>query len=199
MAVALCGACATPGLNTASRVGGLTRAIAALGPTVDPGEAGRVAGTLLQRAQDLEVVYGRSGAPRLHNLLVNLGVRQRGLCCHFAEDLIAALRSLPLQTLDVHWAVARYGDPLREHSAVLLVERGGPWQRGLLIDAWREHGVVFWRPVEADRRYPWERHPLSGDWERLHCEEPRLFGWGGVYSPPPVGAFRLAYDRRGPS
>ena len=123
----------------------LSGAIAKLGSEVEPFEARRAAQSLLHRADELESEYRRVGSPRLHNLLVNLGVRRRGLCCHFAEDLIAALRSLDLRTLDVHWAVAHYGDPLREHSAVLLVESEGDWRQGLLVDAWRDGGAILWR------------------------------------------------------
>lgn len=147
---------------------GLSQAIVALGPGVDPSEAERAASVVVRRSGELEAEYGRAGSPRLHNLFVNVGLRHRGLCCHFAEDLIEALRSLGLQTLDVHWVVSRHGDPLREHSSVVVAPSGRDWREGLVIDAWRSGGRVFWTGVTEDR-YPWQRHPLSGDWDRLHC------------------------------
>ena len=154
--------------DAASTVGGLSQALVALGPAVDPDEARRAAWLIVRRASELEAEYGRVVSPRLHNLLVNAGLRRRGLCCHFAEDLIKAFRSSNLATLEVHWAVARHGDPLREHSGVIVTPAGGDWREGVVIDAWRKGGRVFWTGATEDR-YPWRRHPLSGDWDELHC------------------------------
>ena len=157
-----------PASGLASAVGGLSQAFLALGPEVDSDEARRAAGLIVRRASELEAEYGRVASPRLHNLLVNAGLRRRGLCCHFAEDLIEAFRSSNFRTLEVHWAVARHGDPLREHSGVIVAPAGGEWREGVVIDAWRRGGQVFWTGATEDR-YPWRRHPLSGEWDELHC------------------------------
>lgn len=148
----------------------LSREIRALGPTVDGGEASRAARTLLRRTRELVGEYRLVRPAHAHNVLVNLGLRERGLCCHFAEDLIAGLRALELTSLDVHWVVARHGSRLREHSSVLLAPSGAPIGRGLVFDAWRHSGELLWTRIDDDR-YPWELHPLSGRWEALHCTD----------------------------
>ena len=146
----------------------LAGAIASLGDAVAEDEARRAAYSLFVRSGALRGDYRMVKPARFHNVLVNAGLRDRGLCCHFAEDLIQELLALDLRTLEVHWAVARHGSRLREHSSVLLVPRGASFDDGLVVDAWRNAGELYWtRP--GDDRYPWELHPLDGDWARLHC------------------------------
>lgn len=171
--LAVLGACAGPrgGVPAASgdlRIRSLASAILALGSPVARDEAQRAAHSLVTRSEQLESDYRMVRPARLHNLLVNLGLRERGLCCHFAEDLIADLLALELRTLEVHWVVARHGSRLREHSSVLLVPSGGDFEQGLVVDAWRRAGELVWARATADR-YPWELHPMSGHWAQLHC------------------------------
>ena len=160
-----------PGVSSSradSRVGELARAIADLGSSVESEEALRAAHSVVVRSDQLVSDYRIVRPPQLHNLLVNFGLRERGLCCHFAEDLIGGLLALELATLDVHWVVSRHGNRLREHSSVVLVPSGQDIEGGLVLDAWRHAGQLVWARV-GDDRYPWQLHPMSGDWARLHC------------------------------
>lgn len=92
--------------------------------------------------------------PLFHNLLVNLGFKQRGLCYHFVEDLLVELQSLPLTSLALHWGVARPGT-WREHNSIVVTAREQPFEEGMVLDAWRKPGKLFWTRVRSDR-YPWE-------------------------------------------
>ena len=121
---AICAACAGPRGPVRPedpRIGALAGAIESLGSPVEHSEARLAAHSLVAHSAQLWSDYRMVKPAQLHNLFVNLGLRERGLCCHFAEDLIAGLVGLELQTLDVHWVVARHGSRLREHSSVLLV------------------------------------------------------------------------------
>ena len=173
LVIGLLGACAGPhhtaGLpGDAHRIRALASAIEDLAESVSRDEADRAAHWLVTRADQLRSDYRMIRPAKLHNLFVHLGMRERGLCCHFAEDLIAGLLGLELRTLDVHWVVARYGSRLREHSSVLLAPSGGALEQGLVVDGWRRAGELVWARASADR-YPWELHPMSGEWALLHC------------------------------
>ena len=146
----------------------LARAIAALDGGVDAGEARAAAHTALVATNELAGAYRMTWPPLLHNALVNTGLRDRGLCCHWAEDLGARLRELGLRTLDVHWVVAHRGNRLREHNSPLVAPRGAGPERGLVLDGWRRAGELVWAPYAADA-YPWELHPASGRWDALRC------------------------------
>jgi len=80
--------------------------------------AQRVAECAYAAAAQLRHDYGVIGPPLFNNFLVNLGIRKRGLCFQWAEDLLVQLDALKLRTLQVHWAEARAGS-LREHNCVV--------------------------------------------------------------------------------
>lgn len=171
-AAALALGCAGPGAGPpapdASRFAQLTQAIGELGAAVSPGDAERAAHEALQASAELAHSYRMTSPALLHNALVNVGFLDRGLCCHWAEDLAARLVKLELASLEVHWVVAYRGRMFREHNSVLLVPNGQGYETGLVLDGWRDSGELVWARPTPDR-YPWELHPLDGQWSRLHC------------------------------
>lgn len=135
-------------------VEGLAVELASLGQNVSVEESRAVAALAVDSARDLAREYRMGRLPLFHNLLVNLGFKQRGLCYHFVEDLLIELQSLPLTSLDLHWGVARPGT-WREHNSIVVTAREQPFEEGLVLDAWRKPGRLFWTRVRSDR-YPWE-------------------------------------------
>ena len=95
----------------------------------------------------------------LHNNLVNLGLRDRGLCYHWANDLFARLQTLDLQSLELQLAVANM-DRRREHNAIVVTARGRPLSEGIVLDAWRRSGRLWWGYATTDK-YHWQ--PLPRD------------------------------------
>jgi hypothetical protein len=137
-----------------SRARVLSDRIAALGPQVRPDEARRVAECAYVTARRLRRNYGTVwGPPSLNNILVNTGIRKRGLCFQWAEDLLAQLDALKVTTLDLHWAEA-YAGTWREHNVVVVTAKDRPIHDGILLDCWRHSGRLFWSAVAADD-YPW--------------------------------------------
>jgi len=99
--------------------------------------------------------YRVIGPALFHNFLVNSGIRRRGLCFQWTEDLLVPLEALQLKSLELHWAVARPGT-LREHNCVVVAARGQPFAQGVVLDAWRHAGRLYWGPVATDH-YPWRK------------------------------------------
>ena len=121
---------------------------------VDPGEAMLLADTAVRHAAALAKSYNMVRPIEIHNALVNLGMRKRGLCYQCAEDLYVRLRDLHLKTLQLHWGVAHRFDMWLEHSGVIVTARGRPFSEGLVVDGWRHSGRLRWALVARDR-YPW--------------------------------------------
>ncbi len=144
--------CASP-RAAGSSAANLAECLRDLSPAVAPAEATRAAETAhsysLQLAKEYHVVHPAI----LHNVLVNLGLRKRGLCFQWADDLSAKLQSLQLHTLQLHRGVARL-ETRREHSSVVLTAPGQPFDEGIVLDAWRHSGRLYWGGVKQDR-YPW--------------------------------------------
>ena len=137
-----------------STVAALRNQLVALSPRVRSREAQRVATMAHETARALRYEYGIAGPAQFHNVLVNAGVKKRGLCHHWTRDLMQRLAALKLATLDLHWGGARAGT-WREHNAVVVTARGAPFASGIVLDPWRHGGRLFSGPVATDR-YPWK-------------------------------------------
>ena len=152
-----------------SQTNQLTHSIASLSAQVLSEDAKNVSNVLILTSNHLANEYDMERPALYHNMLVNLGFRNRGLCCHWAEDLHAELRKLNTDSLNYAWLVARHGSKLREHNSIVIYAEDLSWQEGLIFDPWRTAGEPFWIAVKDDH-YPWELHPLNGQWDALHCK-----------------------------
>ncbi len=149
-------ACGAPDTAKVPDIKGLEQQIAALGTYVDTQEAERVARISYEYSLQLRAGYQVSDPPLIHNAKVNQGLRPRGLCWHWADDLEARLRSEDLHTLSLHRAIANTDNLRIEHSTVILSERGAALENGIVLDPWRYGGYLFWAPVAQDTRYDWK-------------------------------------------
>jgi hypothetical protein len=70
------------------------------------------------------------------------------------------LQTLELQTYQLHWGVAYRGSELREHNSVVITAKGQAFEKGLVLDPWRNSGDLYWTLVGEDN-YPWEELPPS--------------------------------------
>lgn len=147
----------------------LHTAIMGLPGFIDGDEAALVAKLLLQATGELAHEYEMARPPRFHNLLVHLGLRKRGLCCHWAADLHARLQVIDSGSIRFDWVVTRLGHALQEHNSLVIHASDLTWEQGLVFDPWRKAGQPYWVRVDEDM-YIWKQHPLSGNWEQLHCK-----------------------------
>ncbi len=158
--ILLVAGCASPGTQPAGPAD-LAAVITELSPAVDRTEAKTLAKTALETASELVHEYRAVRPAILQNCLVNVGLRERGLCYHWADDLGARLRALQLTSLDIHSGAARVGS-FREHNAVVVTARGKPFATGVVLDAWRHSGRLYWGHVASDK-YPWLPAPPTLD------------------------------------
>ena len=154
LAVAGLSGCAhLPDVAKTSEVRQLQVALVSLSPTVREVEAGQVAGCAYDYSRFLAQQYRVVRPPVCHNFLINSGFKERGLCYQWAEDLLAQLQSLNLESLQLRWGIAR-ADTFREHNCVVVTAHGQPFEQGIVLDAWRRSGRLVWSAVQADK-YPW--------------------------------------------
>lgn len=131
-----------------------------LSPKIDPLEAKRAAETAIRESAILAEEYQLVRPAVAHNLLIVMGIKDRGLCYQWTEDLMKRLAALELKSFELHWAVAYRGSNLREHNCVVISASGQPFSRGLVLDPWRDSGNLYWARVTKDR-YPWKMLPPS--------------------------------------
>jgi hypothetical protein len=136
----------------------LEQELIGLGPPADRGEAHRVAATAITYSIYLADRYELVRPPILHNLLVRLKIKERGLCYQWTEDLLRRLQELRLTSYQLHWGVAHRGSQFREHNTVVITANGQPFENGIVLDPWRDSGELYWVRVDRDS-YPWRELP----------------------------------------
>ena len=140
------------------RVKALEDNLTALNHHYDNGEARQIAVTALRASVFLSEEYRLVRPPILHNLLVQIGLRDRGLCYHWTEDLMYLLGTIELKNYQLRWGVAYRGSDWREHNTVVITADGQSFENGLVLDPWRYSGELYWVVVKDDR-YPWKELP----------------------------------------
>ena len=127
----------------------LAAKIAALSPGVDRKEATLLAERAYATVSQLRPKYSMFGTPIFNNFLVYHGLRKRGYCYHWAEDLLATLDALKLKTFELHWGES-YAGTWRENNCVVVTAKGQPFDRGMILDCWRHFGQLRWNLVLSD-------------------------------------------------
>jgi hypothetical protein len=130
-----------------------------LDAAVDADEASRLAETAVEQSAALAREFRAVRPAWLGNYMVNLGLRDRGLCYNWANGLYPRLHALDLRTLDIHLGVARM-DTKREHNCIVVTARQQPFADGIVLDAWRHSGRL-WFGIAATDKYPWQPLPRN--------------------------------------
>ena len=131
-------------------------------------ESTMLAETAVTGAKSLAGQYEVRFSGKFHNFMILLGLRNRGLCCHWTRDLLDILRPLELQHYRLFWAVSEYATN-QEHSSIVVTAAEQPFDSGIVLDAWRNGGDLYWTEVTADT-YVWHPHPEYDDAATIICE-----------------------------
>jgi hypothetical protein len=134
-------------------------------------EAGRLALVAEREARALAIAYGVTGPAWFHNCLVNIGLKERGLCWQYMEDMFARLYQENPRHFDLHTAVRDDNSTFLEHNCVLLAAKGQPFVSGWILDPWVKPGTLrlirprgdgrSWHEQEGYTRYLEQRHRLA--------------------------------------
>ncbi|WP_282119110.1 hypothetical protein [Ruegeria atlantica] len=156
LSLVMIAACSAPPRTTGDEVQRLATEIRSLGPDIDPEEADRAASIAYSYTAQLVQEYEITDPPLIHNAKVNKGLRPRGLCWHWAEDIERRLKQENFQTLELHRAIANAGNQFRiDHSTAIISRKGETMYDGVVLDPWRYGGVLFWSPLVEDTKYEW--------------------------------------------
>jgi len=128
----------------------LANQLAKLSRRVDPNEAKLLADCAYATVARLRPEYNMFGTPIFNNFLVYHGWRKRGYCFQWTEDLLLALDTLKLKTLELHWGDA-YRDTWRENNCVVVTAKGQPFDHGMILECWRHFGHLRWNLVPSDQ------------------------------------------------
>jgi hypothetical protein len=154
--VSIAGCAEAPRTFSPDDVDRLAARIRSLDASVDADEAGRAAAIAYGYSMQLREDYNVTDGPIIHNAKVNNGLRERGLCVHWAEDLEARLAAEGFETLALHRAIAEGNEFRIDHSTAIISARGADFDEGIVLDPWRLGGLLYWVPTREDVKYTWE-------------------------------------------
>jgi hypothetical protein len=137
----------------------LANQLARLSRGVDPNEAKVLAECAYATVARLRKEYRPFGTPIFNNFLVYHGLKKRGYCYHWCEDLLFALDKLKLKTLELHWGDA-YRDTWRENNCLVVTAKGQPFDRGMILECWHHFGHLRWNLVPSDQ----DRYYENAEW-----------------------------------
>lgn len=139
------------------QIADLRAQIMALGPEVDATEADRAARIAFQHTRELALAYQITDPPLIHNAKVNMGLKPRGLCWHWAEDMEKRLDAEGFETLEMHRAIANADARFRiDHSTAIISRKGDGYLQGVVLDPWRLGGILTHVPTLEDPEYDWD-------------------------------------------
>ena len=127
----------------------LANRLAALSPRVDRNEAKLLADCAYATVSQLRRQYRMFGTPIFNNFLIYHGLRKRGYCYQWSEDLLIALDALRLSSLELRWGEANPGN-WRENNCIVVTAKGRPFRSGIMLDCWRHLGHLYFGRVVAD-------------------------------------------------
>jgi hypothetical protein len=155
LATLMIGGCGYKPTVEQGNVNELEQAIMLLGPNIDPEEAQRAAQISFYYSLQLAQEYNITDPPLIHNAKVHRGLRERGLCNHWAEDLTKRLNQENFRTLTVQRAISPPTQFRIIHHTAVISKPGDTIYDGIVIDPWRHGGNLFWSQTKADERYNW--------------------------------------------
>lgn len=137
----------------------LASQLAKLSRRVDPNEAKILAECAYATVARLREQYRPFGTPIFNNFLVYHGLKKRGYCYQWSEDLLLALDKLKLKTFELHWGDT-YRDTWRENNCLVVTAKGQPFDRGMILECWRHFGHLRWNLVPSDQ----DRYYENAEW-----------------------------------
>jgi hypothetical protein len=123
--------------------------------TIDRNESAEFAYKILEYTSSLKYKYDLEYPPLYHNFLVNSGLKNRGLCWHFANDMLIFILDQKYKSFDYYIVGASIDDYWDEHNAIVVTCKGCSYKQGIILDAWRNSGNLYYSTVEDDYEYKW--------------------------------------------
>jgi hypothetical protein len=139
----------------------LASELTALSPRVNRDEAKLLADCAFATVTKLRREYRMFGTPIFNNFLIYHGLRKRGYCYQWSEDLLTAIDALRLKSLELHWG-EHDANTWRENNCIVVTAKGQPFKQGIMLECWRHLGHLYFGPIVSD----WETYAENSAYAR---------------------------------
>jgi len=145
-----------------TKVAQLSILLQSLDRDIPPEEAKQLSKDIFYKTGQLTQEFELTSPPQYHNFLVNVGLRDKGLCYHWSDALYLYLSQKKYASFEFHLMGANIGEYLFEHNVLVVVAKGGRVEEGIIIDPWRDSGNLYFSKVSKDRKYQWKHRANRG-------------------------------------
>ncbi|PWQ94400.1 hypothetical protein DKW60_16655 [Leucothrix pacifica] len=142
--------------KSAKEIADVTKALMKLGSNIDPAEAKLLAHESVGYPKVLANKYKLVKPPYLHNVLVNYGYREDGLCWQWTRDMAKHIQARNWKSFDFFHGTANRRR-FNEHNSLVVTAKGKGVREGMLLDPWRNSGELYWKMTKDDPKYYWTR------------------------------------------
>ena len=111
---------------------------------------------IFQQTDQLRAEFDPVSEPHVNNFLVNIGVKEKGLCYEWSDPLYLYFKRKSYRYFSFHLLVANKGKYFQEHNVLAISSKKGKVEESVIIDPWREPGQVYYLKVKDDKKYVWE-------------------------------------------
>jgi len=140
----------------------LSHLLGTLDSSISEEEALALSQDIFHKTESLTKEFEMTSPPQYHNFLVNIGLREKGLCYHWSDALYTYFTQKSYPSFEFHLMGANIGEYWTEHNVLLVVAKGKPVEEGIIIDPWRESGRLYFSKVKEDTKYVWKHRARRG-------------------------------------
>lgn len=140
----------------------LTQQLQSLDSHISHTEALTLSQEIFRTTTQLRQRFERTTPPLIHNFLVNVGIKEKGLCYHWSDALYLHLTKKHYPSYAFHLVGANIGEYFFEHNALVVIAKKGKIEQGVLIDPWRDRGRLYFSKLDQDSAYEWHHRPKRG-------------------------------------
>jgi len=145
-----------------TKIAQLSKLLQSLDQNIPSREAMHLSQDIFHETQKLTKEFELTYPPLFHNSLVNIGIREKGLCYHWSDALYAYFLQKEYPHFEFHLVGANIGEYFSEHNALVIMEKNGSIKNGILIDPWRDSGKLYFSRVVEDKKYQWKHREKRG-------------------------------------
>jgi len=147
----------SPSFKPQHRIDQLAIKLQTLDSNIPPKEAMSLSRDIFDQTAKLTKKFKLVSPPWFHNLLVNVGVREKGLCYHWSDALYRYFFKKNYNAFAFHLAGANMGEYWFEHNVLVVTAKNGKFGEGIVIDPWRDSGKLYFSTLKEDTKYQWKQ------------------------------------------
>ena len=140
----------------------LASSLKSLDSTISNVDAQKLSKDIFMQTRRLTQLFKMESPAWYHNFLVNIGLKEKGLCYHWSDTLYAYFSKKKYSSFEFHLMVAHKGEYWREHNALLVTAKNKKIEEGIVLDPWRNAGALYFSKLLDDTQYPWVHRANRG-------------------------------------